>query len=173
MTSDSSHTAPNRPESDSALPYTQDSFSDTLLWAAGLSKSAGDNIQNRMDTLAKREEALTEQLTKPGLSADDRANTEAALKLVTKVQDSLKSDAHALDTLTHMHSDHAQTMSGMGDANIPDVMATAPIIPGDSPHKVIGKSLMLAAATRTALGYSTSAQHTAKFQPSQTPGIKR
>lgn len=173
MTSDSSRTTPNRPESDSALPYTQENFSDTLLWAAGLSKSAGDTIQNRLENLAAREDALTEQLKTTGLGADERANAEAALKLVTTVQNGLKTEAHTLDTLAHMHSDHAQEMSAMGDAKMPEVTATMPIIPGDSPQQVIGKSMMLAAATRAALGHSNTRHHSATFQPSQAPRINR
>lgn len=155
MAHDSSPDTPSK-TADSHLPHSQESFSDTLLWAAGLTKSEADTLKTRMEKLDTRQSELNDRLKDANLGADERVNIESAIKLVETMQSTLAPEQKTLDRLAQMHSTHARDFATTGDKHNIYFMPTPAIIPGDDAVQIIRKSLMLAAATRASLTSASS-----------------
>ena len=150
MSRDSSHDTPVSRD-DSHLPHTQEHAGDAMLWAAGLTKAAADGLRERLDMIETKQAELREKLDGGSLAPDEKANLEAAMKLLQVTGSELSGRALVLGKLARLHSDHAGALCGPDkDAGI-CIAPTQSIIPGDIPETIIGKSMMQAAATRTAI----------------------
>lgn len=150
MTRDSFSISPD-PQTDSPLPHTAEDLSDTLLWAAGLSKAAADHLDERRTVLGNRMEEFGKRMQDENLTPDEKANLESAISLIRTVQTELAPQGDALNRLAHMHSDHAKKLSARQSAPPGKITASPPMIPGDSAGNILRKSIMLAAETRMAL----------------------